>query len=368
MYRVSFITTVNHNIGDDFVREGIKYLLKSTLKKDLTFLNIHKHVPVSTRYGFEMIRSNKIGDSLDKLFPLWLVPDKVMDSNLLIQSGAPVYWCHSMENSHCYENEWYQPLIERRFIRRRKKLLNLAAGSCQTYHSDGSEFCQKCENYLLQFFKECDLTTVRDDLASKIFLQAGIEVSNLPCTSLFAVNEYKICSEQSEYVVVNYMEGGAHYRFGQLIETDKWRNEFSKFYYNLKKKHKVIFACHNLKEVSEAKKIDSEAIIFYKKNDYIAYMKFYAKAKYGVMNRIHGAYMLASLGIPSIIIGNDSRAKMAENIGLESFFVNDVTNDILLDNADTLEALSGSYYDLIIETKNKAFNEYTTKIDSVLCS
>jgi len=30
--KIAIITTVNHNIGDDFVREGIKYLLRKHFK------------------------------------------------------------------------------------------------------------------------------------------------------------------------------------------------------------------------------------------------------------------------------------------------------------------------------------------------
>ena len=48
--KTSIITTVDHNVGDDFVREGLLYLLSSAgLVEDVEL--IHKHSPVTNFYG-----------------------------------------------------------------------------------------------------------------------------------------------------------------------------------------------------------------------------------------------------------------------------------------------------------------------------
>ena len=58
---VTFITTIDHNVGDDFVREGIKYLLRQIFKgKELSFQYIHKHSPITVRHGFEFFKNVKI--------------------------------------------------------------------------------------------------------------------------------------------------------------------------------------------------------------------------------------------------------------------------------------------------------------------
>ena len=54
MQKISFITTVEHNIGDDFVREGIVYLLMQKYRKISVSL-IHKHLPVSVRREFNWL-------------------------------------------------------------------------------------------------------------------------------------------------------------------------------------------------------------------------------------------------------------------------------------------------------------------------
>jgi hypothetical protein len=364
--KVSIITTVDHNVGDDFVREGIKFLIKQYYKDDdIHFQNIHKHSPITARYGFERIRFNKfrVSNLIDMIIPLSWGHDRVMEADVVIQSGAPVYWCN--DTIHCYNNEWYDPLITNRYLRNKSraknknvKLLNLAAGTCQKYHSLGNEFCDRCYSYMKNFYRVSDVTTVRDALAKDIFSKIGIDVPILPCTSIFAVDEHKLKSEGDDYVVLNYMNGGAHYTFGQNIDIQKWEDVFKKFYYYLKKNENVIISCHNQKEVDDALLIDPDAEIFYKKDDYLAYMKFYRKAKFGIMNRVHGAFLMASYGKPSIVIGNDTRAKMVQELGLNCFFVNDVDYDLLIHEYHSLIEKTKTYAKYFDELKNNAFTEY----------
>ena len=104
---VTFITTLNHNVGDDFVREGLKYLIKQKFQnQQFNFYNIHKHTPITSRFGFESLRRNRIGKILDDLLPSSFTKDKILNADLIIQSGAPFFWCHDIDNNHCFANEW----------------------------------------------------------------------------------------------------------------------------------------------------------------------------------------------------------------------------------------------------------------------
>lgn len=363
--KISIITSVDHNVGDDFVRTGLIYLLRQQFKNQkLEIQNIHKHSPITSRYGFEWFRNLRYSKRVDKLIPKSWTQDRVLEADLLVQSGAPVFWCHTNDNSHCYHNEWYKPLITERYLKTRSKskLLNLAAGSCQKYHSDGNEFCSDCNEYIKEFYELSAVTTARDTLAQHILKNINISVPVMPCSSIFAIDELNLKSEGSEYVVVNYMKGGSHFTFGQKIDFQKWENEFKKFYFDLKKKERVIISCHNQKEVNEALELDSDAEIFYKEHDYLAYMKFYSKAKFGIMNRVHGAFLMASYGKPSVIIGNDSRARMATEIGLESIFVNDADSALLQKQYEYLSSGADHYVDRFMAIKEKAVQDYQASL------
>lgn len=361
---ISIITTVDHNVGDDFVREGLKYILSHHFTDEkINYYHIHKHSPITSRFGFEKLRTLKYSKRIDKLIPKNWTKDRVINADILVQSGAPVYWCHKDPSSHCYDNEWFIPLIEERFSKNKNAvLLNLAAGTCQTYHSDGSEFCEKCNNYINSFYKDSAVTTLRDSLAKVVLSKINLDAPVIPCSSIFAIDQHQLKSEGEEYVVFNYMKGGAHFTFGQKIDFAKWEETFKEFYFSVKKKERVIIACHNKKEVEEALELDADAEIFYEKDDYLAFMKFYGKAKFGIMNRVHGAFLMGSYGKPSIIIGNDSRAKMAEEIGLQSFFVNDVTVDLLNEQYEYLNDGANNYKERFKVIKEKAYTDYLSAL------
>lgn len=362
--KITFITTVDHNVGDDFVREGLKFLLKKHFSNDhLQFTSIHKHSPITSTYGFEWIRSHRYGRRIDAFLPKSIVPDRITEADLVIQSGAPVYWCHPFSDSYCSNNEWYTPLIRERLKKFGKaKLLNIAAGTCQPYFSDGSEFLSNPEvvAYIKEFYQDSVLSTVRDRLALNLVQNLGFQdVPLLPCTSIFAAEEHGVSPGPDEFVLLNYMKGGAHYTLGQDLHVEEWEKTFGKFYSYLKEREKVALVCHNEAELDAAKKFDPAGTFFYS-NSYVDYMKFYSRAKFSFLNRVHGGFMQGSLGKPSLIIGNDTRAKMSAEVGLESVFVNDATFDFLVSKYHELSSEYTKYPVIIKEIREKAMNAYLT--------
>lgn len=362
--KITFITTVDHNVGDDFVREGLKFLLKKHFDKDeVQFTSIHKHSPITSLYGFEWLRSNRYGKRLEPFVPVSVFPDRITEADFVIQSGAPVYWCNPSENSYCSRNEWFDVLIRKRFKKHsHARLLNIAAGTCQPYFSDGSEFLgnQEVIDYIREFYSYSTITTVRDKLALNLLNNIGIHDAHLlPCTSIFAAEEHGITAGPNEYVYLNYMKGGAHYTLGQDIHVEEWEKTFSRFYNFLKEREKVALICHNKTELEAARKFDPNGTFFYS-DSYVDYMKFYSKAKFSFLNRVHGGFMQASMGKPSLVIGNDSRARMTEEIGIESVFVNDATFDFLVEKYEELKMKANSYPEQIKKLRQNAMDRYLT--------
>lgn len=94
-------------------------------------------------------------------------------------------------------------------------------------------------------------------------------------------------------------------------------------------------------------------------------MKLYSRAKYGIVNRVHAGFLLASFGKPNIVIGNDSRARMIEEIGLESFFVNDVDYNILMQQKTYLESGADDFKNRFNQIKSKAYKDYMDVISGL---
>ena len=99
---------------------------------------------------------------------------------------------------------------------------------------------------------------------------------------------------------------------------------------SLKRYYKVVLVCHNKKEVFQAKQLKLDVDIFYS-NNFIDYIKFYSNAKAGIVNRVHGGFIMAAYGIPSIVIGSDSRAKMTEMLNLPNYFVEDISLEQIME-------------------------------------
>lgn len=334
MYNIAIITTVRHNIGDDFVREGIIDLVTEAAKTlrggdMLNFEFIHKHSPVSCVYGLERIKSPRLSRLLDPASRMLKLPDRIATADLLIQSGAPIYWCHR-DGSRCENNEWYDPLIRKRYLRNRqgRKFFNLAGGSCQRYHADLSELLEftGTTQYIAEFFDACDLTTLRDSVARQMLRLAGRDATVLPCTSIFARDRFQVDPAPGEYIVLNFMEGGGHFMFGQEINKEKWRVNFKKIVAQASKMGRVVVACHNQRERDLARQVAPDVESFLVPDDHVEFIKFYAAARFGIVNRVHAAFMLASFGKPAAVIGTDTRALMISNLGLPSYFVENITD------------------------------------------
>lgn len=331
----TFISTLRHNVGDDFVREGLIQVLTDTWQRvPHRVSTIHKHAPISARHGFEWVRRKELSALLDWL-PLGMSRDRILECDLLIQSGAPVYWCHA--EHRCSSNEWYGPLIRRRHgrIRDRVPFLNLAAGSCQPYASDGSELRADPQvvDYICELHESAAVTTVRDQLSLQILKSLGLDAPVIPCASIFAREALDVAPAEPDYVALNFMPLGGHYDLAQNVRRNRWQAAFESFYEVARRRARCVFVCHDRREVKAVRAIDPQAEIFFSR-DYRDYVRFYARARTGIVNRVHAAFMIASFGRPAFVIGNDSRSKMAEEIGLRHAYVDDVDVDRLVSELD----------------------------------
>jgi hypothetical protein len=381
MTRVTIITTLEHNVGDDFVRDGIIHLLGRVLgPMELQF--IHKHLPITARPAFTWLHSTGFDDRLDKLadkfslratrrvdavLPLRPSNDRIRTADILVQSGGPVYWANP--DGDCAHTEWWDPLIKRRWIpnARGRPFLNLAGGTCQRYDSDASEFVRHPQvlDHIRHFFDLTALTTLRDELSMKVLRHAGRDGILLPCTSLFAVAQLEIAPAPGEYVVLNYMPTGGHFSLGKPIDSAGWEVRFVALARRLAKRGRVILVCHNQKERLAARSLLPDLETFYS-DDYREYLRLYSRARWGILNRVHGCFALASLGKPSAVVGSDSRARMVQQLGLPEVFVNEATDEWLDRTVGDLEERSAGFSRQMTELKATAGARYEALIRRAL--
>lgn len=330
MYKIGLITTINTNIGDDLIRKGIVRLINDIIS-DVKFISINKHQPETLNSQFD-------------------------DCNLIIQCGAPTLW------NGCHSCGWAIPIWHNVIGRLYKHIpvLNIGGGSC--YSSSSPKINEKDLDYIKKIHSYCHTTTVRDRLAHDILNNMSIKSILLPCPALIATNN--ISNQSDGAIVVNYMHKGGHYDFDNCIDKDKWFNTLNSTLMNLSN-HNIVMLCHNKDELNIAKKL-------FPKYDHILadspehLIDIALNAKLGILNRLHASMAFASVGVPSIAIGNDTRLMMTSLVGIPSYHVSSVNCDTILNNVDTLLKNNTEFKNNMINLKEKTYEQYHNLIKNVL--
>lgn len=359
--KITYITTLNHNPGDDFIRQGIHHFAEQRWP-DAEYSYVNKHIPTTVIEELDSLRIER--RSLQKLAD-WLIrstrfgTDKLKSADLIIQAGAPVYWLSP--ESKCSDAEWVQPLWYNRIsaLYNQTPVVNVAAGACQRYDSDCLEIVEdpQCRKYIEDIHRMCQFTTTRDRYAHGMLNSIGLTNELLPCTSLFARDSLRLQEQERDLILFNYMPGGSHFSWGQPIHEKEWEQVFFTLFNQLSRSEECVIVCHNQREYEVAAAFVDVRHLFISK-DYRDYLKLFSRGKYGIFNRIHAAFGLVSWLAPAVVVGTDTRAKMIEEMGLPHFFVNDASIEKLSEVVTDFEQRNASYRDQLGERKREAEMKY----------
>lgn len=377
MVRLSFVTTVDRNPGDSFICAGLENLLRQVLPLYRPFY-IDKHDERSLEPLWPLLSTQPppVRRALKAL--LWVRNrDRSIfsRSDLVVQAGTPFYFIlPDAQGSYdrpytSVDDEWIGRIWRRDLLGRYPHcpVLNMAVGTCQPFHSDGSEF--NGHEPLLDFVRESvrrsALTIVREPIASRLLTSLGLDHLCLPCSALFAADFHQVFRAEPRLVVMNYMPGGGHYDLGQGIDRQQWEERFLRIYRELSARERVVVACHSASEVRAIRGILPEAETFFSP-DYRAYLRLFAHASLGVVNRVHAGVALAGLGIPSVVIGTDTRAKMANLLGLPVFFVGDAQPATILEHIRDFGARASWWRQHLEECKAHTCSAYVHALESTL--
>jgi SAM-dependent methyltransferase len=318
--KIAFMTTLGVNVGDEFIREGI-FSFFDEIFPNWTPFYVNKHDLLS----LEALH-------LDELTTLG---DKFRDADIIVQSGAPVYW--KIGESSSYSVEWAEELWEKRIfaLGPQKPILNIAAGACQPYPDFAHTFLSdpRCVEFARKAAAACRWTSVRDPLASQILCALGVEHEALPCAALHAARRTNFKGTFGGVVGVNLMPLGGHFRLRDDFDDDVWNAVCQALVKSLRKYHRLLFIAHDASEKAFMERYRGEGEVIFLSGSWRDYLHVYAKSSAVVSNRVHGAVCAAGFGRPTVIIGNDTRLMIGDFIGIPSLYA--------------MEAKAGQVVDLI---------------------
>jgi len=369
--RVGLITTLNTNIGDDFIREGICLVLRDVLRgHEPDWVAVNKHYPFSVYPRWHPInvpqflprgryRASRL---LAKAFHR-IGLSRFDDCDFLIQCGTPVVW-HG-----CSQCDWAEPLwlhVVGRLARRNMPVINLGAGADYAWErrsacmDDGADAA--FARHMLSF---CELTTVRDPVAQTFFRSLGVECELIPCPALLPGRQFLDGTDHKGFVAVNYMEKGGHGDFGQSIDRHQWRNTILEVVRRLRRRHRVVLVCHNAEERELARAVAPDVSHFLPRDvwEYLAVMSW---AKVGLCNRMHAAVALAGMGIPSVAVGVDSRMLMVGVLGLPYVYVKEATAQRLESLLHTLLHRRAAERERLLRLRDQAYQRYRELLEAFI--
>lgn len=292
--RICFFSSLDTNIGDDFIREGLVNLLnKAGIEFDASIINKHSRSSLIDQHG----------------------RNKILTSDYIVICGTPVFW--SIDGSTSYNCDWYDWFYQDYIFKGKKNVFVLAAGSCNRLNEDVTYLCQNDNNFekfVKTLCKKSLLVTTRDYICSNMLNNFEIAHDNLFCTAFHAMDILKN-SDNSIFIGFNLMENFGHF------------NNFPMFLSKAKEMIKVIrkfgpikFICHSSSEVEIANKFhEGDDFIFYEDN-YKSYYSAFDDVRFHVSCRVHGSILSSSAGVPNVNIITDTRGLSCDRIS--SFLFN----------------------------------------------
>jgi polysaccharide pyruvyl transferase WcaK-like protein len=324
--RIGLVTTLQTNIGDDLIRDGICALLRRAVAtQELAFVPVNKHRPATVfpaghplrlAHAARLLNLRKMG-RLTKRYSVLSQCSLFDRCDMVVQCGTPVLW------PGCSRSEWADLLwlgvLNR--LHQRIRILNLAAGSCYPWERKPDLVDnQDDQAFLKAILRLSHLTTARDRLAVHLLSHLGYQVPRLPCTAFLAADGRDVPRGPGEVVLINYMAGGGHYDWDQHIDATRWRDTVRSLVNRLGRRHRLAFLCHDAKECQLARDMAGEVPCLWPRSTG-EYLGLVAGAKAALCNRMHAAVALASLGIPSVAVCTDTRLLMVEALGLPCIYV-----------------------------------------------
>jgi len=373
--RIGLLSTLHTNFGDDLVREGIIQLLKGAFPdRQIDFVTVNKHTPLTVyprshpRRLVHQLARLPSGQTLEGVIegPLSALGHSVFDDcDAIVQCGTPVVW------PHCHECEWAEPIwhqVVGRLSRAGMPVLNLGAGSCYSWENQPAVLEEKDADYVRKILSYCRLTTVRDRLARDLFKNVGQECPHMPCPAFLSGRAYgdeKITGIPSDFILINYMERAGHYDWGQQIDTTTWAQTVQTLVQRLKPQHPLLFLCHDAAEFERAGQMAPGAPRYLAKT-YAEYFAVLSRAAVGLCNRLHASVALASLGVPSLSVGNDTRMLMLETLGLPFQYVKNTSAETLADTLHELLVRKNTERDRLGALRARTWDGYLPLIQKAL--
>lgn len=360
------------NIGHGIMALGVERILEEAFEGRVEWLPIEQHRPLDIypkwhplRYAFPLNH----GRGGSAMRPIKQLINRRAISILLWRLS----WVGALDLGIACGGPLITPYMSRgdldlmhhhmfgAFVSKGLPLLNLSVGSCYPWENVPKTLTDKKNiRFLKRVFESSSITTVRDRFAQRLCADIGQQCELVLDTGLVAGREFSrladSCAER-RYIVINYQKYGANEDWGQNVDPEAWRNTLRNLMDRIGKRHNIVFICHNEFEVKLAESMDA-TIPRYQPKTMQEYAQVISGAIAGISNRLHAAISLASIGVPAIGVGTDTRLGALQAMGLPCFYVKEANAELLEDTLENLVSNRRLEHERLVTLREKTLNRY----------
>lgn len=181
--------------------------------------------------------------------------------------------------------------------------------------------------------------TVRDEVAHKVVRDLGFEADLIPCGAIGSGRVFGQAKptegEANKYVAINFQRVGANTDWEQNVNASQWMRTMQAVIADVEKRHPVMILAHNAYEL----KLAAELAPHIKRvlpTTTAEYAQTIATVKAGIVSRVHAAIPLAGIGVPSVLVGTDTRMGTIDQFGLPTRYVKQASAEWLIDQLESL--------------------------------
>lgn len=371
MMKVALLSHRGGNIGHEFMSLGMQVALQAAFGSDLQIDHFeqHKHFSVYPKHHWLNIIDTLPHGQFRTVRQLLSTPGFMarswpktlpLEYNLALACGGP----NIVTNAYCApELKLMLHHLNGAFHYRGVPLIDAGVGSCFPL-TDVPDRLLQSENRLFyaKALEYVTITSVRDTVAEKLIRDLGTTPELIPCAAICTgriFEKSRLALDSSDkYVAINFQRVGSNSDWGQNVDPASWMSTMQEVIRALEKRHKVLILCHNAHEYKLAGLL-APHIIRFQPRTADEYASVINRVKVGLVSRIHAAIPLAGLGIPSLVVGNDTRLGAIDILGLPTCYVKSTSSKWLIDQLESLLSSIDSHRHRLLNVRETTLQKYS---------
>lgn len=204
--------------------------------------------------------------------------------------------------------------------------------------------------------------TVRDNVAERIVRDLGFQTELIPCGAIGSGRSFEKAAptdgEANKFVAINFQRVGANTDWGQNVDAEQWMRTMQAVIVDLEKRHPVMILAHSAYEMKLAAQL-APHVKRVLPTTITEYAQAIATVKAGIVSRIHAAIPLAGIGVPSVVVGTDTRMGTTDQFGLPTRYVKNASSEWLIDALETLLKNKDNERQRLINVRENTLRRYS---------